>query len=220
MVLLNSDTVVAKGWLTRLQRVAYLFDRVGSVTPMSNNAEVCSVPWWFETNCLSRRPSVCEELDEVASSLGIEGPIELPTGVGFCLYLRRTALDEVGLFDESPFGRGYAEENDLCARMRHAGFMNLFAPNVFVEHVGGSSFSGSGSLVENLAALTKRWPDYHRSVAEYREADPLSGVNSRFGYELVTRFRRGGAMRPLYVLHNRTRVGHKGGTEHHNRRSH
>lgn len=214
VVLLNSDTAVGPGWLQRLESVAYLIDRVGSVTPLSNNAEVCSAPWWFETNEYPDRIDV-EALDAVAADLGIVGPIDLPTGVGFCLFLRRSALDEVGLFDEWAFGMGYAEENDLCARMRHAGFLNLLAPNVFVEHAGGASFSGSGRLAANLETLLSRWPAYRHSVAAYRQAQPLRGVHSRFGLELAVRGRDPDALRPLFLLQYRTRIGSRGGVGHH-----
>jgi len=214
VVLLNSDTVVGPGWLARLRAVAYSLERVGSVTPLSNNGEVCSSPWWFEPNVYPDRVSV-EDLDRAAARVGTLGPVELPTGVGFCLYLRRAALDEVGGFDEAAFGRGYGEENDLCARMRHAGYLNLLAPTVFVGHVGGASFDGSGELKKNLKTLSSRWPGYQKAIAEYRAADPLRGVNSRFGLELASQGKDTAAIRPLYVLHYRTRIGQTGGTEHH-----
>ena len=66
---------------------------------------------------------------------------DLPTGVGFCLYLRRAMLDAVGLFDPA-FGLGYGEENDLCLRAARAGWRNLLADNAFVVHTGGRSFVG------------------------------------------------------------------------------
>ena len=39
-----------------------------------------------------------------------------PTGNGFCMYVRRKALQQVGLFDDVAFPRGYCEENDWCQR--------------------------------------------------------------------------------------------------------
>ena len=40
---------------------------------------------------------------------------DLPTGVGFCFYVRRALLDAIGPFDPA-FGAGYGEENDFCMR--------------------------------------------------------------------------------------------------------
>jgi GT2 family glycosyltransferase len=44
VVLLNSDTVVANDWLDRLLACADLESRIGTVTPFSNNATICSFP--------------------------------------------------------------------------------------------------------------------------------------------------------------------------------
>lgn len=44
IVLLNSDTEVPHGWLQRLAAQAYAAPRIGSVSPFSNNATICSYP--------------------------------------------------------------------------------------------------------------------------------------------------------------------------------
>jgi GT2 family glycosyltransferase len=44
VVLLNSDTEVANNWLDRLQLTAYRDKKIGTCTPFSNNAEICSFP--------------------------------------------------------------------------------------------------------------------------------------------------------------------------------
>ena len=66
---------------------------------------------------------------------------DLPTGVGFCLFIRRALIDEIGMLDTA-FGAGYGEENDLCLRAARAGWRNVLADNAFVIHVGGRSFAG------------------------------------------------------------------------------
>ncbi|MFN9953265.1 MAG: glycosyltransferase family 2 protein, partial [bacterium] len=76
------------------------------------------------------------ELDELAARVNAAEAVEAPTGVGFCIYLRRDCLAEIGDFDEDPFGRGYGEENELCQRAIAAGWRNLIAADVFVHHLG------------------------------------------------------------------------------------
>ena len=44
VVLLNSDTVVTRGWLAKLARCAMSDPAIGTITPFSNNAEICSLP--------------------------------------------------------------------------------------------------------------------------------------------------------------------------------
>jgi len=44
VVLLNSDTIVTQAWLDALLRCAESDPRIATVTPFSNNAEICSWP--------------------------------------------------------------------------------------------------------------------------------------------------------------------------------
>ena len=52
VILLNSDTLVTKGWVQKLYRAAYSRSRVGTVTPLTNNGTICSVPRFLENNAL------------------------------------------------------------------------------------------------------------------------------------------------------------------------
>ncbi|MEO7642978.1 MAG: methyltransferase domain-containing protein, partial [Ramlibacter sp.] len=112
-LLLNSDTEVANDWLDRLRQAAYCDARVASVTPFSNNATICSYPRFCEPNDL---PAGCDTagLDKLFAQTNAGQVIDVPTGVGFCMYIRRDCLNEIGLFDVEQFGKGYGEENDFC----------------------------------------------------------------------------------------------------------
>ena len=59
---------------------------------------------------------------------------------GAALLVRRTAADEVGLFDESFFL--FSEETDWCYRFRQAGWEVWFTPDAEVVHVGGATHGG------------------------------------------------------------------------------
>jgi hypothetical protein len=102
--------------------------------------------------------------------------VELPTGVGFCLYIRRDCLAEVGLFDAEAFGRGYGEENDFCMRASALGWKHLCHTGVYVEHVGGASFGDERHQLMASAdqVLAKRYPDYQSKVERFLEDDPLA----------------------------------------------
>ena len=115
VILQNSDTVVANNWIDRLIEWAYHDNKVASVTPFSTNAEICSYPTLCKSNELVEGYSVAET-DRLFAELTDRTEINLPTGVGFSMYNRRDALNEVGYFDEEAFRRGYGEENDWCRR--------------------------------------------------------------------------------------------------------
>jgi GT2 family glycosyltransferase len=86
------------------------------------------------------------ELDAVFAQINAGKSIDLPTAVGFCMYIRRACLDAVGLFDAERFGRGYGEENDFSRRATRAGWRNVLCADVFVFHAGGVSFRTSANI--------------------------------------------------------------------------
>ncbi len=153
VVLLNSDAEVANDWLDRLQRAAYSAPSVGSVTPFSNNATICSYPHFCQDNPLPQGFDTAK-LDLLFKEANAYRTINIPTAIGFCMYIRRDALNDVGLFDAHHFGKGYGEENDFCMRAHKRGWKHLLALDVFVRHVGGVSFEAS-SNPRKQAALEK-----------------------------------------------------------------
>ena len=134
--------------------------RIGTVTPFSNNAEICSLPRFCENN---RWPASrdAEPMVRALERAAVPTYPDLPTGVGFCLYVRRALIDAIGVFDPV-FGLGYGEENDFCMRAAAAGFRNVLCDDAFVLHLGGSSFGDKrADLAErNMRMLLERHPQY------------------------------------------------------------
>ncbi len=172
VVLLNSDTVTTAGWLQQIARCAASDVHIASITPWSNNAEICSFPRFCENN---PPPQDAEALAQAAAGLAPHYP-ELPTAVGFCMFMRRAALRQLGTFDAQTFGMGYGEENDWCRRAAAMGWRNVLCDTAYVVHQGGASFGpmGLGPGGENLERLLARWPDYNERVARFIMADPLA----------------------------------------------
>ncbi|NIC25163.1 GT99 family glycosyltransferase N-terminal domain-containing protein [Serratia plymuthica] len=174
VLLLNSDVEVANDWLERIREAAYSRGRVGSITPFSNNATICSFPNFCEDNELFMGMNV-QQLDDQFSTYGSENNlVEVPTGVGFCMYIRRDCLNEVGYFDVETFGRGYGEENDWCQRAAKAGWPNFHQLNVFVYHKGGVSFAGEQNprKTRALELLNNLHPNYTKDVMDFIAQDP------------------------------------------------
>jgi len=184
VVLLNSDTVTSAGWLDRLRNCAASDARIATITPWSNNAEICSFPDFCRSAPL---PDDIDALAQAAAQDAPEYP-DLPTGVGFCLYLRRAALQAIGDLDQATFGRGYGEENDFCLRAEAHGWRNVLCDDAYVAHRGGASFAAEGLAPggENLARLNARYPGYNALIAEFIMRDPLQQLRHRFGERLRT----------------------------------
>src|SRR5450755_997862 len=208
VVLLNSDAIVTSAWLNALARCVHSDPAIGTATPFSNNAEICSLPRFCENNVWpeGRDP---EPLAQALRLAAVPIYPDLPTGVGFCLYIRRETLDAVGVFDPV-FGAGYGEENDFCMRAVVAGYRNVLCDDAFVLHAGSSSFGDRRrSLVQrNGAILVERHPRYDALVQEFVVADPLRPLRefALSHYRVLTAKTRG----VLHVLH-----GHGGGAEYH-----
>jgi GT2 family glycosyltransferase len=92
--------------------------------------------------------------------------VEIPTAVGFCMYIRRGCLQETGFFDVQSFGLGYGEENDFCMRAAQNGWKHKLACDVFVYHVGSVSFGGAVSQRQSaMRVLIKKISRLSRSGA-------------------------------------------------------
>ena len=209
VILLNSDTIVSAGWLEAIMHCAATDPRIGTITPFTNNAEICSFPRFCENNPW---PPGADPGPLNASFSAAAVPVypDLPTGVGFCLYLRRALLDEVGYFDAAVFGAGYGEENDLCVRAAKAGWRNVLADNAFVVHTGERSFAGRKAEVaqRNMAALLERHPHYMDMVRAFIAADPLRAIRDLA--ELRIAMDAAPSRGVLHIVHH-----HGGGTEAH-----
>ena len=179
VVLLNSDTEVADGWLDRL--AAHAVDpRVGTVTPFSNNATICSYPVTLERNELPKGESTAS-LDRAFAKANPRRAEEIPTAVGFCMYVTRRCIEAIGVFDEARYGAGYGEEVDFCMRASRAGFRHLVAADVFVRHVGEVSFGGSGveRRAKAQATVDALYPEFQPRVREFIARDPLRALRRR-----------------------------------------
>jgi len=68
------------------------------------------------------------------------GPIEIDSGIGACLMVRKSAIDAVGMFDERYFF--FFEETDWARQMRNAGWKIFHVPSASIYHFQGKSIGG------------------------------------------------------------------------------
>lgn len=195
VVILNADTQVYAHWLDRLVAHARAEPRAASITPLSNNATVCSYPRTLHSNWELLELDG-EALDQLAAACNPGLHVSVPTGVGFCMWMRRSCLDAVGLLDVERFGRGYGEENDWCMRANQAGWLQLIAADVYVLHQGSVSFKAETQARTQaaVAALVERHPDYQRRIDAWIAADPLREARARLD---AARIRRAGDTGPI-----------------------
>jgi len=207
VILLNSDAFVPAGWTSRL--VAPLADpSVASVTPMSNAAEILSVP--VICTSLALAEGEADRIDARASRIPPADFVsvtvaDLPTGVGFCMALSPHFLDRVPRFDTA-FGRGYGEEVDWCQKTRVLGGRHVAQERLFVEHHGHASFGAETSTTAVRAGgdiISRRYPGYDAEVQGFIRRDPLRSARLVLGLEwAAAQAERLGQPLPVYLAHS------------------
>nr|WP_298249130.1 glycosyltransferase [uncultured Halomonas sp.] len=174
VVLLNSDTLVPDGWLDTIVAAAYSDPLNATVTPFSNNATICSYPNFCQDNKLPDGATV-NDMNRVFGKVNAGKTIDLPTAHGFCMFIKRAALQEVGIFDDEKWGKGYGEENDFSLRVEQHGWRNVMALDTFVQHLGSVSFAENADqfIANNLEVLNGLYPDYAENVSAFVKKDPV-----------------------------------------------
>lgn len=180
VMLLNSDTAVAPGWVDRIGAHLANDPQIGTVTPFSTNATICSYPRVHASNKLPPGETT-RSLDAAFAAANAGRRVDIPTAVGFCMTISRACLRKVGLFDVERYGMGYGEEVDFCMRAARAGFRNVLAADVFVLHVGEVSFKGAGAdrREKAQALVDSLYPEFQERLAEFIPNDPPRGLRRR-----------------------------------------
>lgn len=208
VVLLNSDALLPEAWASRLIAPLLGQDNVATVTPMSNDAEIFSVPAICTKTDL--KPGEADAIDALARQFHPQADLEqVPTGVGFCMAMNIAFLRRLPTLDTA-FGRGYGEEVDWCRKAHALGGRHLGLAGLFVEHKGGESFGSAEKLAlvqKNNEIVASRYPTYDREVQDFIQADPM--ITARVALAIAFVAARSSAPVPVYLAHS---LG--GGAEH------
>ncbi|MBX3117428.1 MAG: glycosyltransferase [Fimbriimonadaceae bacterium] len=132
LLFLNSDTIVPRTGLEKLLESLNASGSIAAAGPYSNNCgHFQRIPSTYTSH---------ETIDLFAEDFARWSGEDIDTDmlVGFCLAVRRRVIDEVGAFDDR-FGLGFFEDNDLCYRIRRAGYRMVIAAKAFVHHEGSKT---------------------------------------------------------------------------------
>ncbi len=134
VVILNNDTLPTAGWLDDMVVAFETNPTLGIVSPVTNY--VGEGPQ-LEISAKDIKP---EDIDTYA--LGLKGRdvcYEPGRLVFFCVMIRRSVFEQIGLLDEN-YIKGNFEDDDYCLRAILSGYKLGIAKSAFVFHHGSITF--------------------------------------------------------------------------------
>jgi GT2 family glycosyltransferase len=141
IVLLNNDTIVTRGWLTRLLWWINQDKTIGIVGPRSNyivpQQAISPVPY----QTIKKMPMFAAKWSKDHIRQGYEADYLS----GLCMAFKKSLVGEIGGLDER-FFPGYFEDTDFSIRARISGKKLWVANDVYIHHYGSSSFKVNLSL--------------------------------------------------------------------------
>lgn len=154
IMFLNSDTVMTPNAMFTLRMGLYASEKngqAGSVTNYAGNNQVIQETF----------PETEDYIAYAAhNNIPRESAYEYKTFlIGFALLSRRSALNQVGLFDER-FNPGNFEDTDLGTRFLMKGYRNVLCWNSFIIHLGGAGMKKidySALLIKNMKKYQEKW---------------------------------------------------------------
>lgn len=159
VLILNPDVEVKKGDLKNMVKFMDENPDVGASTPeitLSNGKVDLTAHRGFPTPWASFKYLVFKD-DSLyhLTNQDLTKIHEVDAITGAFLLTRKAVLDKVGLFDEDYFM--YAEDIDLCFRIKKAGYKVMYVPTVKVlHHKGISTGLKKHSLEQSTATLETR----------------------------------------------------------------
>ena len=217
VILLNSDTIVTKNWVNKIHAVAYSSEEIATVTPLSNAATLCSYPIFCKDNKIPAGMTI-DSLAELVESVSLKQYPRITVAVGFCMFIKRKVIQEIGYFDAKTFGRGYGEENDFCNRAEQVGYIHVMADDTFIYHKGTASFDTEEKrklIEEHNKVLDERYPEQMKINAQYCEENPDQYIRDNIN---IYRLLNNGRQTVLYLIHADFREDcpeRHGGTQYH-----
>jgi len=184
IVIVNSDVVVAAGWLEGMRDAATSDSNIATATALTNHGTIVSVPYRNRPEpALPQNVTLDAAAERIRAGSQRLRP-RIPVAIGHCVYVRRSALDLVGGFDVA-FAPGYGEEVDFSQRCLAMGLQHVVADDVLVSHHGNASFetlNGRAQLqLAHERIINTRYPYYADAIKD-TERDATSPLARAIGH--------------------------------------
>jgi N-acetylglucosaminyl-diphospho-decaprenol L-rhamnosyltransferase len=175
LLFLNPDTEIVGPAVLLMHCALHHWSSAGAVGARLLNADGS-----LQTSCIQSFPTISNQVLDSEylrrwcpeSSLWGMAPLHRPTGTlaevevisGACLMIKRDVFERVGRFSEEYFM--YAEDVDLCHKVRGAGLKSYYVPQATVMHFGGNSSRRAPSSFSAVMARESLWRFFRKTRGE------------------------------------------------------
>lgn len=192
--LLNSDVIVTDHWLDRLIEKN---EAVVSAVTNKADSEQCvpcdydfSLPEALDSDEYGIKESVYQAINQYSNKRynDFNNSIVDSDVTFFCVLLKKSAIQQVGLLDETFFPGGY-EDDDYCIRLKECGIEPKLCRDVFIHHWGSASFGQlqHSYFQENANKNRSYLEEKHNITWAYRAERPFLSYFQDINYCLENR---------------------------------
>ena len=186
---LNSDVMVTPGWLMKMVLALEADERNKIVNPCTNNTALINVDLQqgYDYQDMNR---AFEKLSHHIY------PEIMPTG--FCFFMERSLIDEIGMFDEGYIS--YGEETDFWMRTitrvvdgKVSNWRAVLADDTYIFHERGSSFNilgdeeHMGYRKSGSARFHKIWPGFQAWQRTFDLKGSLAALRTPIADHLIAK---------------------------------
>lgn len=148
VLFLNPDTEIVDSAIDILFEQMQKLPQAGAIGCKHLNADGS-----VQTDCIQSFPTILNQLLNSEFLRGLfptsplwgmaslfsatKGATEVEVISGACIMMKRSLFERIGQFSQDYFL--YAEDLDLCYKVRQVGYKNYYVPNAIIFHFGGTS---------------------------------------------------------------------------------
>lgn len=140
---LNPDTVLQDDSLLKMLKFMQIKPEIGIAAPkiLDGNESICTSvikpPTFYSEALKVLYPKKKNVRELLSTDFDYSKPSKVECVSGCCMMLYREAINKAGFFDEDFFM--YAEDIELCVRMRDNGYDVFYYPEAHIVHLGEKS---------------------------------------------------------------------------------
>lgn len=200
VLLLYSDTEATEGWFDKIQKCAYSKNNIATVTPLTNISTSVYIPEYCQTT-ITQNDFNSNNFQKYFDCISYKDYPEIPTGAGFCLYIKREILNIVEFPDVETEEILYCWDKVFCYRCLDNGYRNILCDDVIVFNKVSSQSDFYGNkifFIEENILLCKKYPLYVNNTTDWIINSPLKYINKNININL---FLNNGNSNILIIIH-------------------